>query len=109
MFSLMQILEGEHPVHYKGTSIKMECFKKYKIQLNGKNKLKVEGNMEICTLHNILFISSLPIHTVSSPPHQQAEWVLIFPWGFLFTVCWLAGGAERVSSRNFTQQPLICN
>lgn len=34
---------------------------------------------------------------------------LIFPWGFPFTVCWLAGREVRMSFRNFAQQPLICN
>lgn len=41
-------------------------------------------------LLNRVCISSTLVHTASFPPHQQAEVVLIFPWGFLFTVCWLA-------------------
>ena len=61
------------------------------------------------TIKQPVCISSILVHTVSFPLHQQTELVLIFPRGFLFTVCWLAGRAETVSSRNFTQQPLICN
>lgn len=48
-------------------------------------------------------------HRVSFPPYQQADVVLILPWGFLFTVRWLTQRAGRESSRNFTQQPSICH
>lgn len=51
--------------------------------------------MRPSALLNTLCLSSALVHTASFPPHQQAEVVLIFPRGFLFTVCWLAGRARE--------------